>query len=418
MSESIRLFDGLPPLPVFNPGNLAELSDTVRRAVHDRQAIYPFGGRTQLELGHSPTPPGIGLGLGNLRQVVDYPARDMTVTVEAGITINDLQRVLAAEQQRLPIDVPAPERATLGGAVAANTSGPRRYGFGTLRDYVIGISVVNDEGRVVKAGGRVVKNVAGYDLCKLYVGSLGTLGVITQMTLKLRPEPGAQAIVLIECGSDDVDSVLTLIHQGRTRPVAIDLFNPAAAEDIRRHQIAEISGNRWLLCIGFEDNYQAVEWQIEQLMRDFASPKYQTCQPRLAEHSVPFWRIMTEFQAAVDGKLTFKANVLPSAVVELCRLADALPERPLLQAHAGNGIVFGRFGGMLTLDRARIVLPVLEKAALGAHGNLLVLRCPVDWKSDLPVWGKPRGDFELMRRVKKKLDPTNTFNPGRFVDRM
>src|SRR4029077_853691 len=130
-------------------------------------------------------------------RVIDYPARDMTITVQAGLPIAVLQRTLATENQRLPLDVPRPELATLGGALATNVSGPRRYGFGTLRDYVIGITTVNDEGHEVKAGGRVVKNVAGYDLCKLHVGALGTLGVITQVTLKLRPLPEHQQLIAV-----------------------------------------------------------------------------------------------------------------------------------------------------------------------------------------------------------------------------
>src|SRR5437588_5750684 len=119
----------------------------------------------------------------------------MTVTAQSGITLARLGNVLATENLRLAIDVPNGARATLGGALAVNVSGPRRYGLGTLRDYVIGISAVNDEGQEVKAGGRVVKNVAGYDLCKLYVGSLGTLGIITQVTLKLKPRPDGQALL-------------------------------------------------------------------------------------------------------------------------------------------------------------------------------------------------------------------------------
>src|SRR5207302_5553522 len=122
----------------------------------------------------------------------DYPARDMTITVQAGITLAQLQTILAGEKQRLPVDVPRADRATLGGTLATNPSGPRRYGFGTWRDYVIGISVINDEGHEVKAGGRVVKNVAGYDRCKLYISSIGTLGTIRQVARKLKPRPEEQ----------------------------------------------------------------------------------------------------------------------------------------------------------------------------------------------------------------------------------
>src|SRR5262249_55117627 len=140
-----------------------------------------------------------------------------------------VQEILTRENQRLPIDVPLAERATLGGAIATNTSGPRRYGFGTLRDYVIGITVVNDEGKEVKAGGRVVKNVAGYDLCKLYIGSLGTLGIISQVTLKVRPRPEEQALAVLECAPESLRTVLDHIHFSKTRPVCIDLLNQGAA---------------------------------------------------------------------------------------------------------------------------------------------------------------------------------------------
>src|SRR5260370_6777693 len=143
----------------------------------------------------------------------------MTVTVRAGITLAGLRDLLAGEKQRLPVDVPHADRATLGGALAVNVSGPRRFGFGTLRDYVIGISTINDEGQETKAGGRVVKNVAGYDLCKLHIGALGTLGIITQATLKVRPLPEAQALLTLGCDSANLGSLLDRLHASRTRPV-------------------------------------------------------------------------------------------------------------------------------------------------------------------------------------------------------
>ena len=188
-----------------------------------------------LDLGLPPTRPGIAIDVTGLEQVIDYPARDMTITVQAGITMTKLQEILATENQRLPVDVPQPEKATLGGAIATNASGPRRYGYGTLRDYVIGITVVNDEGQEVKAGGRVVKNVAGYDLCKLYTGSLGTLGIITQVTLKLRPRPEWPVVCHCFCAEDEIESLSRRLCDSRIRPVCVDLVNPAAA---RRTPIA------------------------------------------------------------------------------------------------------------------------------------------------------------------------------------
>ena len=186
LQSSISI-DDFGPLPVQRPASVAELSDIVRRCAANGDAIYPVGGGTMLGWGLPPTKPGLAIDLRGLDQVIDYPARDMTITVQAGISIARLQEILRAERQQLPVDVPLPDRATIGGAIATNASGPRRFGYGTLRDYVIGISVVNDRGEEVKAGGRVVKNVAGYDLMKLYTGSFGTLGIITQVTLKVKP---------------------------------------------------------------------------------------------------------------------------------------------------------------------------------------------------------------------------------------
>src|SRR6266852_1093812 len=213
--------DDFGPLSAAQPRSAAELCDLVRRAAAEGSAIYPLGGRTMLNFGLPPSKPGIAVDLSHLHQVLDFPARDMTITVQAGITIRRLQEITAAENLRLPIDVPLADRATLGGAIATNTSGPRRYGFGTLRDYVIGISVINDEGQETKAGGRVVKNVAGYDLCKLHVGALGTLGVISQVTLKLKPLPEEKALVYFACDADAVPPLLNLLHRSRTRPVCV-----------------------------------------------------------------------------------------------------------------------------------------------------------------------------------------------------
>ncbi len=225
MNATTCVVDGFGPLPLVRPESIGELGDLIRLAVAANTALYPLGGQTKWSLGMPPTKPGQAIDLRELAKVLDYPARDMTVTVQAGITIKHLRETLLQENLRLPIDVAQADRATLGGILAANTSGPRRLGYGTLRDYVIGISALNDEGREFKAGGRVVKNVAGYDLCKLLVGSLGTLGIITQVTLKLRPLPEEQAIVTLGCESSHLEAMLTSLHGSQTRPVSLDLVN-------------------------------------------------------------------------------------------------------------------------------------------------------------------------------------------------
>src|SRR5688572_16099651 len=213
-----------------------------------------------LHLGLPPMKPGAAVDLRGLDRVIDYPARDMTITVQAGITIARLRDVLKAEGQQLPVDVPFPDRATLGGAVATNASGPRRFGHGTLRDYVIGISVINDRGEEVKGGGRVVKNVAGYDLMKLYTGSLGTLGVITQLTLKVKPLPEAVAAIAYGCPPDALDAVLNrVLPTTATRPTVLSLANEPAGT---------LLGLRPMPCtlvVAFEEKASTVAWQVSRL---------------------------------------------------------------------------------------------------------------------------------------------------------
>src|SRR6516162_2540570 len=253
------LIDDFGPLAMHRPRSVAEIGNLVRQAAVENRAIYPIGGGTMLDRGLPPSHPGLAVTLDHLSEVIDYPTRDMTITVQAGITIDQLQNTLQRENQRLPIDVPRACSATLGGILACNISGPRRYGFGTLRDYVIGISVVNDRGQEIKAGGRVVKNVAGYDLCKLFVGSLGTLGIITQVTLKLRPLAEENALITLGCNKDELEPALGILHHSRTCPVCLELLNVSAAKKVFSEARLPAPETPWVLIVGFESNAQAME---------------------------------------------------------------------------------------------------------------------------------------------------------------
>lgn len=395
----------------FRSQSTAEVRDIVRQAVARDHAVYPVGGGTMLGLGQTGTRPGVIVDLRGLDRIVDYPARDMTITVGAGITFAKLADVLRAENQRLPVDVPRADEATLGGAIAANASGPRRYGFGTLRDYVIGIRVVNDEGQEVKAGGRVVKNVAGYDLCKLYIGSLGTLGIITQVTLKLRPQPEEQALVALRCHAESLETLLESLHTSRTRPVCLEVLNAKAAQWVEGQANVRLPGTPWVVLVGFEGNREAVGWQVEQLQSETAL--FGPTEACVGTSSGPLWTSLIELPG-LSAEWSFKANLLPRAVASFCRRAEKLSDTVLLQAHAGNGIVTGHFEGGQSIGQAQGLLQSLQQEARAAAGNVIVLRCPAAWSPRLPVWGLARGDAWLMRAVKQKLDPHDLFNPGRF----
>jgi len=391
------------------PATVGDICQLVRDAAATAQAIYPAGAQTQWDLGLPPTKPGLLLDTRRLDQVIDYPARDMTITVQAGMTVARLQAILAGEKQRLPIDVPHADRATVGGILATNVSGPRRYGFGTLRDYLIGISVVNDQGHEIKAGGRVVKNVAGYDLCKLYVGSLGTLGVITQVTFKLRPRPAEQALFAFLCPPGELDAALAQLHTTRTRPVCIELLNPAATASLAE-TLHECWPKEWAIIVGFEDNAEALKWQVGQLVHEIGG-RY-SVSGTLGGCAEPVWQWLVEFAGISDGLLSFKAGVPPSAVASFCVEAARLLEPVRLQVHAANGIIVGHCLAENVVAQVRQV----RDLAAAAGGHLVVTRCPAAWKDAEFVWGPPRPDVALMRAVKEKLDAGRLFNPGRFVD--
>ncbi|MBI3410669.1 MAG: FAD-binding oxidoreductase [Planctomycetes bacterium] len=415
--------DGFGPLPLVRPGSAAELGEIVRAAASNGSALYPLGGGTKLDLGNPPTRQGNVVDMRALNQVIDFPARDMTVTVQAGMAVASLQEILAHEKLRLPIDVaslrsltlPArregAQQSTVGGVLATNESGPRRLGFGTLRDYVIGISVMNDEGREFKAGGRVVKNVAGYDLCKLLVGSLGTLGIITQVTFKLRPLADQHALAAIPCAAESLEELVNRIHGSRTRPVALEALNPSAASVALGQVSLPLPTGHWMVIAGYEGNHTAVEWQVRELAKELGAV---TPEVRIGDTAEPLWQALIEFNAWPETKVTFKANLLPSATAAFCAAVDRLAPNTLTKAHAGSGIVVGHLTGDWTRDRTAAFLAVWRELAGKAQGRVIVTRCPWEWKNVINVWGPIGGDAWLMREVKEKFDPHGIFNPGRF----
>src|SRR5262245_33352466 len=354
---------------------MAELCALVKEAAVSVGGLYPIGGRTALDVGLPPIKPGIAVETTALNEVIDYPARDMTVTVRAGITLAKLQETLAAENQWLPLDVPQPESTTLGGAVALNQSGPHRHGYGTLRDYVIGISFVTDEGVEVKAGGRVVKNVAGYDLMKLQIGALGTLGVVTQVTLKVKPRPESAAAVRMLCAAGELERVLTGLHASRSRPVVVEVAADGSAV-----------GVAWSVLVGFEEKAETVEWQVPTLLDEFRNaPVTDVTAERGTDAADRLWSLVGAADRLTGEsvpRITFKANLLPSRTAWFCNQAAATyanlavaTGRFWVRAHALNGIVYGTALSDASLDEMTQAVKLLADSAAEGDGNLVLTRC-------------------------------------------
>ena len=382
----------------------------------NRSPVLPVGGRTSLGFGFAADPASLVVATSRLDRVIDYPARDMTVTVEAGCRVATLQELLRSENQRLPVDVPQAHRATLGGAIVSDAAGPRRYGMGTLRDYVIGIGCVTVDGQRFKAGGRVVKNVAGYDLCKLMVGSGGTLAVVAEVTLKLKPLPASSAM---GWGCFDqgevVQNLLSDLAVSRARPVAIELLGPKAGRQLAAESRQDLPVGPLLLGVGLEGSDDEVSWQVDVVDRELRlGGAGEVAWVRGAE-TKKMWSSLTDFQVGGEPPVTIRAVLKPSRTVEFVQAA--IDSGVSVQAHAGSGVVHGHLPDeAVDAGHANSLIESLRELAAESGGQVIVERCEMDWAGQLSLWGEGRNDWPLMEAVKREFDPEGLLSPGRGID--
>jgi glycolate oxidase FAD binding subunit len=409
-----------PLTATVTPADQAAVADEVRRAYETGTTVYPIGGGTSPVLRGKPGRPGLGLSLAGMAQVIDHPARDLTITAQAGITIAVLAERLAAQRQRLPVDVPHPDRATLGGVAACNTSGPRRYAFGTMRDFVIGLSAVDGCGRIFSGGGRVVKNAAGYDLCRLLVGSRGALGVITQVTLMVKPIP--ESTVLAVCEVPDLDAaerVLAGLAQSKALPVAVEfLAGPAWQGD---PLLGPASGSALgRVVVGLEGTAVEVEWMIGQLADEIRACGVAAPHTVMGRDADSLWKRLAGFPAettADDGRspLVVRISVLPGGTTAMIGRLLEIDRQGSIQAHAGNGVICARLA-MLPDQVAGVLADRLRPAAAALAGHVTVRSAPPEaGLSRRDVWGPVGDGAAVMQAIKDRFDPKGILNPGHFV---
>ncbi len=405
----------LPLTDTVTPESTEQLADIVRSAAAEHTPVYPIGGGTCLNFGLPAKQAGLGLQLKGIDQVIDYPARDMTITVGAGIAMEVLQERLATDSQRLPVDAPHATQATLGGLIATNHSGPLRFGHGTLRDHVIGIKAVDGRGELFSGGGRVVKNVAGYDFCTLLTGSLGTLGVITQVTLKLKPRPAARALVC--CQPPDLnqaEQLLTALMQSSTTPVAIELLTGACWNNAPGLGVSETGGG-WLV-IALEGTVVEVDWMTEQLEKEWRDQGVESIKSIRDVDADALYTQLIEFPADIESPLVLKITGLPSATTGILQTLHELDQNIATQAHAGNGIVIAKFSEFPPDGLSRVLTGRIKAVAAAAGGSATILSNPSGSEmTHHSVWGAADMPLEWMKRIKDAFDPHNILNPGRFV---
>ncbi|MBI2760557.1 MAG: FAD-binding oxidoreductase [Chloroflexi bacterium] len=409
--------DGVAPAVVARPMDEAGVSAVLTAASEAGLAVVPWGGGTCMDIGNRPRRVDVVLDMSALDAVVEYRPRDMTVTAQAGATVAALQRVLDSEGQFLALDPPLPERATIGGAVAANASGPRRFRFGTARDIVIGTGAVLADGTAIKSGGRVVKNVAGYDLNKLFIGSGGTLGVISRLTFKLLPSQPEHGLVV--AAFDDVMAACgaaRAIVNGVLAPWSVDVSGPGAIGGLDE-ALPEARGS-WNVVVEFAGTAAAVDRTRGDLLALFHGLG---CRMVFEPDGSARGAIIAgtrDFGLNGETRLMLRAAVLPSEVLETCVMLErAAWERGtgcVIVARAGNGVVLSAWP-ITDPDVVRGLVAQLRDRLRRSGGMLVVERCPPEAKQGLDVWGIGGPDVSLMRRLKQQFDPSAVLSPGRGV---
>jgi glycolate oxidase FAD binding subunit len=401
---------GVRPAVVVEPADEDEIAAVLAWAHRAAATVLVRGGGTQLGMGAPPSAGDIVLSMARLNAQLEHAPHDQTTTVQAGMRLVDVQAVLAETNQWLALDPVLRPEATIGGVIATNASGARRLRYGGVRDALIGIRVVLADGTIAKGGGKVVKNVAGYDLPKLFVGSLGTLGVIVAATFRLYPLPVASRTIV--CASPDLAlaPLATLIARVRAStlvPTSIDLASAAGSPGAE-------------LAIRFESGVApAVDDQAATVARLVGECGLEVTQDLTGADERRFWQALDgalEASAAESAALTVKASLLPAQVVrwlgELAGLAAATSVAARFRAHAGHGIVYARLTG--TADALASAVDRLRAAASAGRGSLVVSDAPSELAARLDVWG-PVAALDVMRRIKERFDPNATLNPGRFV---
>ena len=421
--------DGKKPKMIVSPKTIEEVAKIVSYANEQNLTIVPMGNGTKMGMGRIPKKIDIILSTCRLNRFTDSDTDNLTLSVESGITLNEVQKGLAKDGRGyfLPLDPPFTEKATIGGIVATNSSGPKRLLYGTARDLITGIKSVFPNGDIVVSGGKTVKNVSGYDMCKLLIGSFGTLGVICEITFKLLPLPEKETTLWIPFGTvGDANGFVQEIAHSQLIPASMDILNAVAVKNLNDKVSMPQNGN-YLVAIGLEGVTESVERQISEMAE--RGKKYGALEtiPVDSEKHRTFWNAIRDygqgFAGGYSNPISLKSNFLISKGEEMLRSYEQIVrgwgvDCPMI-CHCGSGILYtyvpvGKNLRLKTESFVKLIEDLTSEAAKNG-GNLVVESCPLAIKKRIDVWGKPRSDYRIMRHLKEQVDPAGVLNPGRFV---
>jgi glycolate oxidase FAD binding subunit len=446
--------DGVLPKAVVFPTDVKQVAELVKYANRETLSLVPWGGGTKIGLGYPPKRLDIVVSTSRLNQITDVDAANLTMTVRAGVRFKNAQARVASQENRcylpledpgaegdeivcserehtgcfIPLDPPHSDRATMGGILAANSTGPRRLLYGLPRDIVLGVRFVAPSGEIIGAGGKTVKNVSGYDVSKLMIGSAGSLGILCEMTLRLLPLPEKMETLLLGFSTlENAEAFAERIFGSTLLPAALEVMNRAAFHALGFTAKADMGENSFVVAVALE----AFEEQVIRMvssMRDAARASKSTTDAVLDEEGHrDFWRAVSNLDDSaaascerfVSLKLNYPISEWKSVMgsVQASLSSSSIPHTILTHAGSGVGLV-----GLLVQsqdgdakDRVAAAVYQILRQCRARGGNLVVQSAPALWKKDLPIWGEPREDLMIMKSIRQQMDPSAIMCPGRFV---
>ncbi|HZS49514.1 MAG TPA: FAD-binding oxidoreductase [Bryobacterales bacterium] len=396
----------------LQPADIGELKEVLAHCNAARKSIEIGGHFTKRWMGGSVQPADMVVSTARLNHVIDYEPRDLTISVEAGVGFRNLQELLRENNEMLPLDPPLAEQSTVGGVVAASCSGPRRRLYGSARDMVIGMTFVTVEGRPVRSGGMVVKNVAGLDMAKLMIGSFGTLAAIASVNFKVFPRPPKEktfvlAFQSLERALQARDAVL----RSALQPSVIDLANPALC----RRLGLKLGQGFWLLVEagGIDAVLGRYERELKALARQLETAEFVSLE---ADEAESLWRSVRDFPALPP--LNGSSETGPRETGAVVRISTPLARLDQAFAAAGDWPALARAGTGVTYVRCEESPAELTGRARAAGLYAVIESCSTGDKDNLELWADPGPELDLMSRIKNNLDPQSILNHGRLYNRL
>jgi glycolate oxidase FAD binding subunit len=451
---SAHAVDGLAPKAVAFPESLEQVSQVVKMAQKEKWAVLPWGSGSKMGVGNPPSRLDLVISTIRLNKIIDMDTANLTVTAQAGVKFRDLQTSLAGEENRcylpyegpttvadeavcsdrdhmgcfIPMMPPFSHSATLGGIIAANSSGPVRLLYGLPRDMLLGVRYVAADGEIIGLGGKTVKNVSGYDMCKLMIGSRGSLGILGEMTLRLLPLPERFGTLLSGfSGLDEASRFVNQIFETKLLPSALELMNGGSYGLFVEKGGLEMDNWAYVVAVGMEGFEEAVE-RMGKEMEEMASASGAQNNVFLPDepHRIlwdAYSNLVPKLSAKYPEMVSMKLNYPISHYLDVIHWVESLcGEQELayaLQAHTGSGVTMVHClldpGDEKGADGVVSVAEKLLEKCQGISGNLVVEKASAQMKERLPVWGTPPQDFVIMKRIKEQMDPSGLFSPGRFV---